>query len=1035
MAGIPFHPTAARGVKRLAMGNQTPNPIATRGSDKIGELQDEIVRIGEQIFEGARQAEPHVWQKAWWLEQMTRVVDRDETLRARAFQFVECLPALRSNEAIARHLEEFFEDVPVVPRLARGWLGSGPARATRNQLTGWSARFGAKKMAGRFITGFDIPSAIATIERLRGEKMAFTFDVLGESTTSHVQADRYAAVYHDILDRLPPIAARWRSIPLIDDDQRGAMPRVNLSVKLTGLDPYFDPIDPDRSYTQVCSRLRPLLLHTRRARAFVNIDMESSKHRELTINVFQRLLMEDGLRDWEHVGIVLQAYLKGGEKDLENMLNWAGRRGTPFAIRLVKGAYWDAETAAAERYYADPPVWINKWETDACYERMTRTMLENADLIRPCFASHNVRSIAVICALAEHLRLSPRAYELQMLYGMGDPLKSAVVAQDRCLRVYCPYGDLMPGMGYLIRRLLENSSNDGFLKQSFGDRASHRRLLANPAVARPASTPPPHRYYSDFDSEIPMSPFKNAANTSFANPANRQKMLGAIQYVRGELGREQSLIINGQLVSTDEWFTSHNPSRSCEAVGRIAQATVADLARAVAAARKAVAGWRAAGATHRAELLHKAADRLETHRFELAATMILEIGKPWREADAEVSEAIDHCRYYAEQMVRIDGHPRLRNIPGESNMLVYSPKGVCAVISPYAFPLSILTGMTTAALAAGNTVVVKPASQASVIASKFINILTEAGMPSGVVNLVCGAGERLGLALVEHADVNLVAFTGSAQVGTSVIGSGAIVRPGQAFIKKMIVEMGGKNAIIVDDDADLDGAVQAVVDSAFSFAGQKCSSCSRLIVLGGVYDALCSRLRDAVASIPIGPAEEPMTMTGPVIDEVAVARVKQYIDLARREGKVFAQAALPPGCDQGFFVPPTVVTDVAPGSAVSQEEIFGPVLVVHAASDFDAALRIANGTRYALTGGLFSRSPAHIEQARREFEVGNLYINRRITGSQVDAQPFGGFKLSGTGVKAGSQDYLLHFMDARCITENTQRSGFVPDEQRSVAKS
>lgn len=998
-------------------------------------LDDRARQIGEQIFELADRAAPRVWQRAWWLEQMTRVVDRDEALRARAFQFVECLPALGSNEAISRHLNEFFEDVDVVPRLARGWLRSGPARAVRNQITGWSARHGAKLMAGRFITGFDIPSAIHTIERLRSEGMAFTFDVLGESTTSYAQADRYAAVYHQILDRLPPIAARWRSVPLIDEDERGQMPRVNLSVKLTGLDPYFDPIDPDRSYAQVCSRLRPLLLHARRARAFVNIDMESSKHRELTINVFQRLLMEEGLRDWEHVGIVLQAYLKVGENDLENMLHWARQRGTRFAIRLVKGAYWDAETAAAERYYAEPPVWINKWETDACYERMTRTMLENSALIRPCFASHNVRSIAVICALAEQLGLSPKSYELQMLYGMGDPLKTAVVALHRCLRVYCPYGDLMPGMAYLIRRLLENSSNDGFLKQSFGDRASHRRLLANPAVAKPPSTPPPQRYYTDLDSERPMSPFRNAPNTSFANSANRQKMTGAIQYVRGELGREHSLVINGQLVSTDEKFTSHNPSQKSEAIGVIAQAGLADVDRAVAAARKAYSSWRATSATERATVLRAAAERLESHRFELAATIILEIGKPWREADAEVSEAIDHCRYYADQMERIEAHPRLRNIPGESNRLVYSPKGVCAVISPYAFPLSILTGMTTAALAAGNTVVVKPASQASVIASKFVQLLQESGLPPGAINFIPGAGARIGLPLVEHSDINMVAFTGSAHVGTDVIRSGAVVRPGQSFIKKMIVEMGGKNAIIVDDDADLDGAVQAIIESAFAFAGQKCSSCSRVIVLGGVYDALSKRLHDAVNSIPIGPAEEPLTMTGPVIDEPAVARAHKYIELGRKEGKILVQAALPKGCDQGFFVPPTVVSDISPRSPVSQEEILGPVLAMHTAADFDAALGIANDTRYALTGGLFSRSPSHIEQARREFEVGNLYINRRITGSQVDAQPFGGFKLSGTGVKAGSRDYLLHFMDARCITENTQRSGFVPDEQRSGTKT
>lgn len=1030
MARIPFHTSApGEGMNALLTNRNGVHNLAAVAA--AGSLQDRVVSIGQSIFEFARNAEPRIWDKAWWLEQATRIVDSDPQLRGRAFQFVECLPALRDHNSLARHMSEFFVDVPVLPRMASAWVAPGPLRGLRNRLTSGVTRIGAREMAGRFITGFDIPSAIRTIQRLRSAGMAFTFDVLGESTTSNVQADRYAAVYHDIIDRLTPLAKRWETVPAIDTDFHGPMPRVNLSVKLTGLDPYFDPIDPERSYQRVCNRLRPLLLHARDAGAFVNIDMESTKHKQLTLDLFQRLLMEDGLRDWEHIGIVLQAYLRSGEADLESMLAWAARRGTRFAIRLVKGAYWDAETAAAERFYATPPVWVNKWESDACYERMTRTLLENTALIRPCFASHNVRSISVICALAERLGLAPNRYELQMLYGMGDPLKFAVVRLGQCLRVYCPYGDLMPGMAYLIRRLLENSSNDGFLKQSFSDRASHRKLLADPAVARSESTPPPRRKYSDLDGEKVMTPFRNAPNTSFAVAENRTRMADAIKYVRNDLGREYPLIIGGQNVPTSQWYSSHNPSRREEAVGRVALGEPGDVDRAVVAAQKAFTLWHGMDGGSRAEVLNKAADRLETNRFELAATMILEIGKPWREADAEVSEAIDHCRYYAEQIKRIEEHPRIRNIPGESNILTYSPKGVCAVISPWAFPLSILTGMTTAALAAGNTVVIKPARQASVVAHKFVNLLLESGLPAGAVNLITGPGEQLGQALVEHEGIHVIAFTGSAKVGTSVIRSGAVVRPGQSFIKKLVVEMGGKNAIIVDDDADLDAAVQAVVESAFAFAGQKCSSCSRLVVLGGVYESFCTRLRDAVLSMPIGSAEQPMSLTGPVIDGDAVERIQAYVDMARAEGKIFVQAAMPPECHKGFFIPPTVVTDVSPRSRISQEEIFGPVLVVHAAKDFDEAIEIANDTRYALTGGLYSRSPAHIEQARRQFNVGNLYINRRITGSQVDAQPFGGFKLSGTGVKAGSQDYLMHFMDARCITENTQRSGFVPDEQRS----
>lgn len=991
-----------------------------------------VTQIGREIFELAADARPRPWQTAYWAETLTRAVDQDPRLRTRAFQFVDCLPLLRDSKEITRHLNEYLADPDLrLPSVARAALRPGRLQSLREDFVGRAARFGASKMAGRFITGFDIPSSIRTIERLREAGMAFTLDVLGESTTSYAQADHYAAVYHDLLDRLTPLAARWPTRPILDHDTQGPMPRVNLSVKLTGLDPHFDPIDPHRAIAEVGSRLRPLLRHARRVGAYIHVDMESSKHRAITLELFKQILMEDEFRDWSDVGIVLQAYLKCAEADLADLLNWVSKRGTRIVLRLVKGAYWDAETAAAVRAYADPPVWTRKWESDACYERMTRTMLENVNLIRPAFASHNVRSLAVARATAEELKLPLNAYEVQTLFGMGDPLKTAMVQMGHCVRVYCPYGDLMPGMGYLIRRLLENTSNDGFLKQSFGRRGDHDRLLADPAIAKPPSAPLPKRNYQNTDPEEPMSRFTNASNTNFAIPANRQKMSGAIDYVRGELGKTYPLLIAGNHLAAQRTFESRNPSHHEEIVGHISLASTADIDRAVAAARKAFASWRSTSAHHRAELLRKVADRIEMRRFELAATMILEVGKPWREADADVTEAIDHCRFYAEQIERIESRPRLRNLPGEDNQLTYAPKGVCAVIAPWAFPCAILTGMTSAALAAGNTVVMKPARNASIVAAKLVEIFHQVGLPAGVLNYVPGEGQAVGTYLVEHADVNVVAFTGSREVGVEVIRAGAVVRPGQAFIKKMIVEMGGKNAVIVDDDADLDGAVQAVIESAFAFAGQKCSSCSRLIVLQGAHDMFCHRLREAVESLPIGSAEQSATLVGPVVDEPARDRIRTYLDLARREGKLLVEAKLPPQCADGLFIVPAVFTDVPPDARVAQEEIFGPLLCILRARDFDHALSIANATRYALTGGLFSRSPAHIEQAKREFAAGNLYINRKITGSQVDAQPFGGYRLSGTGVKAGSPDYLLHFMDARCITENTLRSGLVPTQDHA----
>jgi len=701
-----------------------------------GEQFDARVReVGREVFALADAARPRVWQKAWWLEQGTQMLDSDEALRTRAFQFVDCLPALKTNADLRRHLAEYLDPKYVnLPTPLYNLLLPGALQYVREDVLGWATRIGSRMMAGRFITGYDVPSVIRTLRRLWSDNMAFTLDVLGEFTTSHRRADNYARVYHDLMDRLVPLTREWPAARLLDAGARGPMPRVNLSIKLTGLDPHFDAIDPARAIEDMGARLRPLLRKARRLGAFLNVDMESFKYRDLTLDAFTHILMEDEFRDWTDVGIVLQAYLIDGERDLDRLLRWRKARGHPFAVRLVKGAYWDAETAAAVRAHKTPPVWTRKWESDACFERMSRTMLEHADVIRPAFASHNVRSLAVAYVTAEALGLTPRHYEMQMLYGMGDPLKQAMVDMGCCVRVYCPYGDLMPGMGYLIRRLLENTSNEGFLKQSFSDHLSHDRLLADPAKTRPPSAPVPSRHYQNTDPEEPMSTFKNASNTNFALAENREKMLGAIEYMRGELARTHPLMIDGRPVTTERMFHTHNPSRPDEVIGQVCGASTTDVDRAVAAARRAFPAWRTTAAAARADLCRKTADRLESRRFELAATMVLEVGKPWREADADVTEAVDHWRYYADQIERIESRPRLRNIPGEDNMLTYAPKGVCAVISPWAFPLAIFSWMTSAALAAGNTVVAKPARQASVLAAKLIEILQEVGFPNGTVN-------------------------------------------------------------------------------------------------------------------------------------------------------------------------------------------------------------------------------------------------------------------------------------------------------------
>ena len=984
--------------------------------------------IGQEIFERARSAEPHFWHADWWQQQLNEYMMGDEALKVQAFRFVDVLPALIDETDIARHLREYMEpilpDLPIPARAALSFTDSG---SLWGRTIGSFARWGAFLMARRFITGTNAPEAIAAAERLRSRDMAFTMDVLGEATHSAAQADRYADKYLELIDSLSDAAARWADQPRIDRCRGGLQPKVNVSIKLTSLDPHVDAIDPVGSRRRVCARLRPILRLARDRGAFMNIDMESYKYRDFTLDLFESLLMEPEFRDWDGIGIVLQAYLRDGPGDLARLLDWVEKRETPIAVRLVKGAYWDAETVRAGQYNATPPVWTRKWESDATFETMARTLLEHADRVRPAFASHNVRSLASLITSAEELELTPLDYEVQMLFGMGNPLKTAMVELDQCVRVYCPYGDLIPGMAYLIRRLLENTCNDSFLRQGFSEAGRYDELLADPTVARPPSAPLPVCRFRDVDKEWPMSSFGNVPPLSFALADNRKRMVDAIAKVRAEMGRSWPLLIGDRTVSTREWIESVNPANPAEVIGRAASATPEHADQAVAAATQAWETWRLLPAFERARYLNRAADLMLENRFELSACIILEVGKPWREAEGDVREAVDYIRFYADHMVWLEEHPRIRDIPGETNVLSYEPRGVCAVVSPWNFPLALTMNMTAAALAAGNTAVLKPSSAAAVTAARAVDLFRQAGLPPGVLNYLPGRGEIVGRHLVDHLDVHVVAFTGSCDHGLEILRLAANESPGQRHIKKVIADMSAKNAIIVDHDADTDAALEGIIESAFAYAGQKCTACSRVIVLAPIYDEFCAKLAEAVRSITVGPAENPGTLVGPVIDAAARDSILAAIAQGRKEGRVLVEADIHRLADTGgYYVAPTVICDLASDATLAQEEIFGPVLAVLKARDFEDALRIANDSKYALTGGVYSRSPANLDRARREFHVGNLYINRKITGSRVNVQPFGGYKLSGMGFKAGSSDYLLQFVHQRTITENTLRRGFAP---------
>jgi RHH-type proline utilization regulon transcriptional repressor/proline dehydrogenase/delta 1-pyrroline-5-carboxylate dehydrogenase len=625
--------------------------------------------------------------------------------------------------------------------------------------------------------------------------------------------------------------------------------------------------------------------------------------------------------------------------------------------------------------------------------------------------------MAAALANAEELGVPPDSYEFQMLYGMGDEFKDVLVRLGRRVRIYTPYGQLLPGMAYLVRRLLENTSNESFLRATQAGGIPEEALLKNPEHHGAGSVSDGNGLHS--------SRFQNEPPSDFSREDVRRKMQAAVDRVKGEFGRTYPLVINGEAITTPETVASRNPSHSSQVIGNVGKATTAHAEQAVKAARDAFPGWRDTDPAIRAEYLRKIARGFRERRFELAAWIVHETGKAWRESDADVCEAIDFCEYYAAEMIRLS-HPQRRDVPGEENEYFYEPRGVAFIVAPWNFPLAILTGMATAALVTGNTIILKPAEPSAVIGAKLMEVIQQAGVPVGVANFLPGVGREIGPAIVSHPDVAMIAFTGSLGVGLWMNETASKTSPNQDHVRRVIAEMGGKNAVIIDSDADLDEAVKGVVESAFGYQGQKCSACSRAIVLEPVYDAFLARLIEATRSLTLAPAEEPGCAVGPVIDDKAKQKIEEMIETGKREARLAYSGELGSLKGEGYYLPPHVFAEVQPTAAIAQEEIFGPVLAVMKARDLEHALEIANGTKYALTGGFFSRSPRNIDTVRRRFRVGNLYINRKCTGALVDRQPFGGFKLSGIGSKAGGPDYLLQFMVPRVITENTLRRGFAP---------
>ncbi len=991
-------------------------------------LESRIQQVGRALFERMGVESPSIFQQSFWAGKLLDWTMRDEAFKINLFRFIDVLPSLTSDAAVQRHLEEYLSTSSHLPEMMKkAMFGGGFGKGLRDKLLAHQFRKQVQNMARQFMIEADDKVVAGKLRELRSEGFAFTADIVGEAVVSETEADAYQQAYLNLLDVFQAESSTWK--PLGNSDNTldwGYAPLINISVKPSALFSHTSAAAFEPSVAGILQRLRPIYHRVMQLHGALTLDMEQRSAKNITLEVYRRLRSDSEFAAYPHLGLVLQAYMPETEADLNELLAWAKQEHLPVSVRLVKGAYWDFELAVARQSGWEDPVFTDKTATDACFERMARMILENHQHCYLACGSHNVRSVGAVLALAEGLSVPAERFEFQVLYGMAEPLARALLAQTGRVRMYCAQGKLLPGMAYLIRRLLENTSNESFLRHRFAEGQEIDGLLQNPqaiSIREDAVEVTQEETGTPSQTSGQLSPFQNEPFADFTDERVRNSFQEAIQQVRGQLGKTWPLWINGEEIHTDTQETTLNPANPEEIIGCVCQASPEQLETAIQAASGAQKSWAATPVRQRADYLLRAAQIARERIYELAAWEILEEGKQWDGAHKDIAEGIDFLEYYARQMLLLSEGQPLLSPAGEINTYFYKPRGTAAVISPWNFPLAIPCGMCAAALVTGNCVLFKPSERSGVVGYWLADIFRQAGLPPGVFHFVPGHREQAGRFLVEHPLVDVIAFTGSVKVGLAILQQTAQVSSGQRQIKKVIAEMGGKNAIIVDDDADLDAAVPHIVESAFGYQGQKCSACSRVIVLEAIYPDFRERLIEAVKSLQIGPAEDPQYQVGPVIDRRAAENIQQYIGLARQEGNILHQSNIP---GKGCYVPLAVVENITPQHRLAQEEVFGPLLALMRVKDFDHALTWANDSRFALTGGLFSRLPSHLEQARQNWHVGNLYLNRGCTGALVGRQPFGGLRLSGVGAKAGGPDYLLQFTEARAISENAIRRGFAP---------
>lgn len=959
---------------------------------------------------------------------MMRLAMNKPELRTQLFRLVDVYPALWGTEDANRHLEEYLADNPEIPLLLRFGVRSASRIPFGASVAARMLRSNLEEVAKLFIAGTTPQEIVQTVRNYSQDGISTTVDVLGEKTLTDAEASSYALRVLELVDALKsanPPREDTREMPLRDPSK---LPSV--SIKPTALSPHYNSLGATLGLSEVRARLGEVLSASAGGTMLCFLDMEDLDVKDLTIDLVEDLALGPESETVE-LGIVIQAYLKNSLEDLARVVGMSRKRvamgRSPLWVRLVKGAYYDAEAVKAAEEGWPSALFPDKEMTDANYERCVDLLLENHGHVHPAFGTHNLRSISYIVANARARGLDFKEYEIQMLYGMAESLARGVLAAGVSVRMYLPMGELLPGMSYLVRRLLENTANESFLRQGFieGAHVPIKALVAppepRPDVTRSEAIPSlgtPYIHYS----ALPFH--QRGVREGFRYRVEMFSQEGISRLFGEECGKGGFIpaVVGGERINTATLISSLNPARPSQVVAVSSASGEEEVKAAVSVASEAFGSWSRQPPEERANLLLKAAAWMKGYRRDLAALQVAEAGKPWREADGDVTEAVDFLEFYAREMVRISKGMPLLSPLGEYNRQELRPRGITAVISPWNFPLAIPTGMVAGALVAGNCVILKPAEQTPATAFAIVRAFEHAGLPKGVLTFLPGDGGT-GALLVEQSEINTVAFTGSYGVGTKIMAT-AVPPDGRGSLRRVIAELGGKNSIVIDADADLDQVIPGVMNSAFGFAGQKCSACSRVIVHNDRALETIERLSGSLRSLIVGDPIRPEVQVGPLIDEGAKASVERYLAHTDQAEDVVSYGQDLP--TNGYFVRPTIVIEPGEDSPIRREEIFGPVLSLEIADSLPEAVELANDSKYALTAGVFSRSPKNITYATQHLEAGNIYVNRHITGAVPGRQPFGGHKRSGVGSKAGGAEYLNHFLDSVVITENTLRQGFVP---------